>query len=321
VILVTGAAGFIGSCLIQRLNQLGRNDLVVVDNAFTAKKAANLESKSWTLKLQREELPAWLHENHQQVEWIYHFGARTDTTEQNVELFNELNLGSSKTLWDACSRWSIPFVYASSAATYGLGDLGFEDGHDIVEQLRPLNPYAISKNDFDKWALQQEKSPPFWAGLKFFNVYGPNESHKNMMASVVFHAFNQIKETGQVKLFRSHRPDYQDGEQLRDFIYVQDVLDICLFLRKKGIPSGLINVGTGQSRTFLDLARATFAALNSPAQIKFIDTPMRLRKHYQYRTCANIKKLRTLGYTAPFTPLEDGIRSYIQDYLVPDKKC
>ena len=205
-------------------------------------------------------------------------------------------------------------MYASSAATYGLGEFGYDDNHEIVESLKPLNSYGISKNEFDKWALKQAETPPFWAGMKFFNVYGPNEYHKARMASVIFHAFYQIEKTNSMKLFRSHNPNYKDGEQLRDFIYVKDVVDVLLFMMKKQPTSGIYNLGTGQARSFLDLVKATFKAMNIPENISFIDTPEDIRDKYQYFTEANMQKLINAGYSKPFTSLEQGVSDYV-DYL------
>jgi ADP-L-glycero-D-manno-heptose 6-epimerase len=210
-------------------------------------------------------------------------------------------------------------VYASSAATYGLGEFGYEDNHEIVEQLKPLNPYGDSKNDFDKWALMQERKPYFWAGLKFFNVYGPNESHKKRMASVIFHSYNQIVEKGSVNLFRSHRADYADGGQMRDFVYVKDLVKVCYFLMQHRKDSGLYNLGTGKARSFFDLASATFAAMQKPADIRFIDTPSDIRDTYQYFTEANMTKLHSIGYSEPFYSLENGVKEYVQEYLMQGK--
>jgi ADP-L-glycero-D-manno-heptose 6-epimerase len=207
-------------------------------------------------------------------------------------------------------------VYASSGATYGEGDLGYSDDHELPFKLKPLNPYGESKNDFDKWALSQEKKPYFWAGLKFFNVYGPNEYHKGRMASVVFHAFNQIQASGGMKLFRSHRPDFKDGEQLRDFVYVKDVCSVCLFLMEHRSNSGIYNLGSGKARTFLDLARATFKALGKEEKIEFVDTPADIRDKYQYFTEARMEKLRSIGYDKPFTSLEEGVEDYVGNFLL-----
>lgn len=248
MIVVTGAAGFIGSCLVEGLNRKGYEDLVLVDDFSKEEKAGNLAGKTWSRKVDREAFAEWLDNNHKMVYFIFHIGARTDTTEFDQAIFDKLNLNYTKTVWEQCVDYGIPLVYASSGATYGLGEYGYSDSHSIVGKLKPLNPYGDSKNDFDKWALSQDEAPYFWAGLKFFNVYGPNEYHKGRMASVIFHAFNQIKEHGNVKLFRSHNPEYKDGEQLRDFIYVMDVVDVCLFLMNKKAESGLYNLGTSTLR-------------------------------------------------------------------------
>jgi ADP-L-glycero-D-manno-heptose 6-epimerase len=316
MIIITGAAGFIGSALVRYLNQAGHLNLVVVDEFSRSDKNRNLLNKSFIQKLDREDLFSWLERMHASVDFIFHLGARTDTTEQDNTIFEHLNLGYSQKLWAQCVRYQIPLLYASSAATYGLGELGYNDEHSIVPQLQPLNPYGRSKNDFDRWALQQEKTPPFWAGLKFFNVYGPNEYHKGRMASVIWHTYRQIKETGGMKLFRSHRPDFRDGEQSRDFIYVMDVLKVLYFLCQNRPAHGLYNLGTGQARTFLDLARNTFQAMDQEPNISFVDTPADIRDTYQYFTEANMNKLQSVGYTQPFYSLEEGIADYVQGYLL-----
>ncbi len=316
MIVVTGAAGFIGSVLTGRLNYDGLTDLVLVDDFSNSDKNRNLENKKYTLKIAREEFFEWLDKNHEQVDFVLHIGARTDTTEFDKSVFDKLNLNYTKEVWKRCARYDIPLIYASSAATYGMGELGYNDDHDIVEKLKPLNPYGESKNDFDKWALKQPKQPPFWAGLKFFNVYGPNEYHKGRMASVIFHAFNQIQNTGKVKLFKSHNPDFMDGEQLRDFVYVKDVVNVIIFLMNKRPEPGLYNLGTGKARTFIDLAKSTFEALDKQPVIEFIDTPVDIRDKYQYFTEANIAKLLAAGYDKPFTSLENGVDDYVRNYLV-----
>ena len=230
MIIVTGAAGFIGSCLVSKLNTKGFKEIILVDDFTNPEKNKNIRNKIYSEKTDRKLFFNWLKRNHKDVRFIFHIGARTDTTELNTAIFDELNLNYSKMMWSACSEYSIPLIYASSAATYGDGTLGYRDDHALIKQLKPLNPYGVSKNDFDKWALQQQQSPPFWYGLKFFNVFGPNEYHKGRMASVIFHSFNQIRENGKVRLFRSHNPEYKDGEQLRDFVYVKDVVDVIFFL-------------------------------------------------------------------------------------------
>ncbi|MBN1253265.1 MAG: ADP-glyceromanno-heptose 6-epimerase, partial [Bacteroidales bacterium] len=259
---------------------------------------------------------AWLDENHKYVQFIFHIGARTDTTEFNVEIFNELNLGYTKQMWKACVEYGLPLVYASSAATYGMGEHGYNDNHDIVNKLKPLNPYGDSKNDFDKWALAQKEKPYFWAGLKFFNVYGPNEYHKARMASVIFHAYNQIKAAEKMKLFRSHNPNFKDGEQIRDFVYVKDVVKVLYFFLNHRKDSGLYNLGTGKARTFLDLVKSTFKAMKIKEDISFIDTPEDIRDKYQYFTEANMAKLKSIGYSETFYSLEKGVEDYVKNYLV-----
>ncbi|MEM1124695.1 MAG: ADP-glyceromanno-heptose 6-epimerase [Bacteroidota bacterium] len=306
MIVLTGAAGFIGSCLLAKLNNEGRYDVVLVDDFSSKAKAHNLQGKKYLLKVHRDQLFDWLRINGSSVSFVYHLGARTDTTEKQRTIFDQLNLTYSKKIWQCCSRHQIPLVYASSAATYGLGEHGFEDNHEVVTQLAPLNPYGVSKNDFDKWALRQSIAPPFWAGLKFFNVYGPNEYHKRRMASVIFHTFIQIRNSGAMKLFQSHRAEVANGAQSRDFIYVKDIVKVCLFLFENRLNSGLLNVGTGQARTFLDLVENTFRALEKTPQISYIPTPQDIRATYQYFTEANIKKLRNWGYTEPFYSLEEG---------------
>lgn len=315
MIVVTGAAGFIGSCLVTRLNKEGLYDLVLVDDFSRDDKVPNLEGKKFSQKIDRDRFMEWFSSNASKVEFVFHIGARTDTTEFDKAVFDRLNVNYSKDIWTICTQHQIPLVYASSAATYGLGESGYSDSHEIVEKLKPLNPYGESKNEFDKWVLRQKSSPPGWWGLKFFNVYGPNEYHKGRMASVIMHAFNQINATGGMKLFRSHNPDYKDGEQLRDFVYVKDVVEVCFFLYRKHPASGLYNLGTGTARTFLDLAKNTFQAMGKEPQITFIDTPADIRDKYQYFTEADMRKLIAAGYSIPFSTLEEGISDYVRNYL------
>ncbi len=319
MIVLTGTAGFIGSVMLQKLNLEGVENVVIVDDFSIKAKENNVKGKSYILKVQRDDFFRWFDENADEIEQVIHLGARTDTTEFDVRIFNRLNLDYSKQIWIRCARHNIPLIYASSAATYGAGEFGYEDNHQVVEKLKPLNAYGNSKNDFDKWALKQEKQPPFWAGLKFFNVYGPNEYHKGRMASVILHAFHQIEETGKVRLFRSHRPDFKDGEQLRDFVYVKDLADVIWFLMHHSQASGLYNLGTGKARTFLDLAKATFAAMGKVSAIEFMDTPKDIRDKYQYFTEANMTKLRAAGYDKPFTSLEAGVDDYVRSYLLTGK--
>ena len=319
MIVVTGAAGFIASCLVSELNNTGIFNLVLVDDFSKHQKDKNLEQKKYLLKVERSQFFNWLHENKSTIKFVFHLGARTDTTEQNVEIFNELNLNYSQKIWQVCTENKIPLIYASSAATYGNGELCYNDDHDIINDLKPLNPYGDSKNDFDKWVINQQSTPPFWAGLKFFNVYGPNEYHKGRMASVIFHSYHQIKNVGTIKLFKSHNPKYNDGGQMRDFIYVKDLISICIFLFVQQNKSGIYNVGTGKAETFLELANSTFLALGIKPNIEFIDTPIDIRDKYQYFTEANMSKLRAAGYDKPFSTLEEGVQDYVANYLLPAK--
>jgi ADP-L-glycero-D-manno-heptose 6-epimerase len=230
-----------------------------------------------------------------------------------------LNVEYSQHIWQYCTESSIPLVYASSAATYGSGELGYEDDHRLVDQLKPMNPYGISKNEFDKWVLAQTRTPPHWYGLKFFNVYGPNEYHKGRMASVIFHSYNQILQNGFVKLFKSHKPEFEDGKQLRDFIYVKDIVKVCFWLMQKLPASGIYNLGTGRARSFDDLVKATFAGLHKEPFIKYINMPEDIRDKYQYFTEATMEKLRNAGYQDSFYSLEQGIGDYVRNYLTKNE--
>src|SRR5690348_5629191 len=330
-IVITGAAGFIGSCLVSFLNEAGYENLILVDDFSKHEKDVNLEGESFSKKIEREEFFDWLEKENPEIYFFYHIGARTDTTEFDYSVHEHLNVEYSKKVWHYCAQKNVPLVYASSAATYGSGELGYKDDESIIEKLRPLNPYGISKNEFDKWALRQAQddtlrqaqgeSPPKWAGLKFFNVYGPNEYHKGRMGSVIFHSYNQIKKNGFVKLFKSHKKEFKDGEQLRDFIYVKDVLKICFWFLEcwqkdpQTFISGIYNVGTGKARSFNDLVNATFSALDKRTQIEYIDMPEDIRETYQYFTEADMDKIHAAGYSQPFYSLEDGIKDYVISYL------
>lgn len=316
MIVVTGTAGFIASCMVQRLLDDGIRDIVSVDDFSRSEKQRNFKDKSVSQRIDRFLFPDWFAKHAEEVCFVVHLGARTDTTEKSWETLLQLNLDYTKSIWNICSVHHIPLIYASSAATYGDGKLGYCDRHDIVNKLQPLNLYGRSKNEFDKWALAQEHRPPFWAGVKFFNVYGPNEYHKGRMASVILHAFHQINETGKVKLFRSHKKEYQDGMQLRDFVYVKDVVSVLRFLMTTTPSSGLYNIGTGQARAFKDLAAATFRAMEHPENIEYVDMPLDIREKYQYFTEADISKLRAVGYDRPFYTLEEGVKDYVTHYLM-----
>lgn len=326
-ILLTGAAGFIGSYLLGYLNKQGYRNIIIVDDFSDEDKWFNFDGKDFLEKVEREDLFEWLGSSEARpVDHVFHLGARTDTTEFDYSVHQRLNVDYSKKLWAYCKENNIPLVYASSAATYGAGEKGYRDDHSLVKDLVPLNPYGVSKNEFDKWALEQSamgSEPPFWAGLKFFNVYGPNEYHKARMASMVFHGFNQIKKTGSIKLFRSHRPDFRDGEQLRDFIHAEDVARVCTWLMENKeickVPSGLYNLGTGKARSFVDLVTPIFKALGKPVNIEFVDTPEDIRDKYQYFTEAEMNKLRHAGYTQEFLTVEQGVEDYVKNYLEPKK--
>ncbi|MFM2157302.1 MAG: ADP-glyceromanno-heptose 6-epimerase [Bacteroidota bacterium] len=315
MIVVTGAAGFIGSVLVGKLNSIGIENILMVDDFSNEQKKVNWSTKKFSDKMDRAIFLDWFKANSSRVTFVYHIGARTDTTEFNKEIFDELNVNYTKAIWNTCTENNIPLVYASSAATYGGGEQGYADNHAAISSLHPLNPYGWSKQEFDVWALEQSNMPPQWQGLKFFNVYGPNEYHKARMASVIFHAFHQINNTGKVKLFRSHRPDFKDGWQLRDFIYVKDLVNVCVFLMQNKVASGIYNLGTGQARSFYDLADSTFKAMSKATDIEYVDIPADIRDKYQYFTEADMSKLIGQGYNTPFTSLEEGVRDYVSNYL------
>jgi len=315
MIVVTGAAGFIGSYLVNFLNQKDRENIIVVDDFSFPIKNKNLQGKRIVHQIEREEFIPWFEENAAKVTFVFHLGARTNTTEFDEAVLQKLNVEYSKSIWKICAMHKIGLVYASSAATYGLGEYGYKDSEETMNKLEPLNPYGRSKNEFDKWAFAQDTQPPFWAGLKFFNVYGPNEYHKGRMASVILHAHKQIKETGAMKLFQSHNPDYKDGEQMRDFVYVWDLANVMFWMRNKLPENGLYNMGSGEARSFLDLVKATFKAMNTAPSISFIPTPEDIRDKYQYFTEADMNKLKEAGYPHPFHTLEEGVEDYVKKYL------
>lgn len=314
MIIVTGGAGFIGSCVVRSLNEAGCSDIVIVDNISETDKWMNMRNKKYIKYVHKskflEELPTY-----ENVEAIVHMGAQSSTTERDFDYLWENNFEYTKALWNYCAEKHISFIYASSAATYGDGSLGFNDRMDI-DQLLPLNGYGYSKQLFDQWVKHQAKTfPAQYCGLKFFNVYGPNEYFKGSMASMVFHGFNQIKETGKVKLFKSCNPNYKDGGQLRDFVYVKDICKVILWLLVNKHVSGLFNVGTGRAQSFAELAEATFHALDLEPNIEYIDMPEKLRGKYQYYTKAEMSRLYDAGYPFEFMDVEKGVRDYVQGHL------
>lgn len=324
-IVVTGAAGFIASSLVGFLNEKGITNLILVDDFTPIAKCKNWNDKSFIYQIDRSKfidlLPS-LEYKFGGIDAIVHLGAKTDTTEFDYNIHEELNVKYSQSISRYARKNKIPLIYASSAATYGGGENGYIDSHEIVDKLQPLNPYGVSKNEFDKWMLNESEQLEMWAGLKFFNVYGYNESHKGRMASVIFHSFNQIKDKGSVNLFKSHKEGFKDGEQLRDFVYVKDVVNVIYWMLNKMLSgewdssiNGLYNVGTGKARSFYDLAKNTFIAQELEPKINFVDMPIDIREKYQYFTEANIDKLRSIGYDLPFATLEDGVSDYVKNYL------
>jgi ADP-L-glycero-D-manno-heptose 6-epimerase len=313
-ILITGAAGFIASQMAKLLNQKGFKQLYLVDDFSREDKKENFISLQYIELIDREHIQSFFERNIQ-IDFVIHLGARTDTTEMDYSIHEHLNLNYSKIMWEYCTKNNVPIIYASSAATYGNGEFGYDDNHEVIEKLVPLNPYGVSKNEFDKFAIKETTTPPNWYGLKFFNVYGPNENHKGRMASVVYHAYHQIKKTGSLKLFRSHNPNYLDGEQMRDFIYVFDLVKVIFWLMKEKPSSGIYNLGSGKAETFLELGNAVFKALELEPKIDFIDTPEDIREKYQYFTEANMQKLIKSGYTDIFKNIEEGAIDYVKNYL------
>ena len=321
MILVTGGAGFIGSALIWALNQKGYRDIVVVDHLGLGSKWQNLSKRELDFVVPKDQFFTWLtaEEQRSSIEAVFHLGACSSTTERDADYLMQNNVLFSKRLWDYCTERNIPFLYASSAATYGAEELNFSDAPERIAELRPINKYGWSKQLFDGWALRQSKTPAAWFGFKFFNVYGPNEYHKGAQASVVYHAFPQVRERGKLKLFQSYRPDIAHGEQKRDFVYVKDVIKVMLHFWEKAsqIPSGVYNLGTGQPRTFKDLGQAVFAALGQTSNFDWIAMPESLRDQYQYFTAADLTRLRRdAGYVEAFTSLEAGVQDYVENYLL-----
>ena len=306
MILVTGAAGFIGINTILSLNQQGIKDLIVVDHFDLEKKSEKLELFQYYKSLSVNDCETLLKDDGTDIDLVIHLGAITDTTCNDSELLKKLNIDFSKKIWKYCTKNSTPLIYASSAATYGIGNQGFDDDETKISELEPLNKYGKSKNDFDLWAINQPQSPPSWVGLKFFNVYGPYEDNKGKMASVVHWGLRKIYSEKKMNLFKSLHVDFKDGYQTRDFIFVGDVVDIILFFKDNTF-NGIYNVGTGILQPFLVLAETLFDSLEIPRDINYIDMPKALTDIYQYYTSANIDKLRSLGYNKKFTSLKEGI--------------
>jgi ADP-L-glycero-D-manno-heptose 6-epimerase len=315
-ILLTGAAGFIGGHLAHDLQHRLSCQLILSDDFSSASKKANWSDLLEVTCIDRNELLDRLVEGDLKVDWVIHLGARTDTTEFDYSIHERLNLSYSQSIWSYCSRFQIPLIYASSAATYGDGAAGYSDDELMLSSLRPLNPYGLSKHQFDCWAREQPSAPPHWYGLKFFNVYGYREAHKGRMASMVYHGFHQIRETGQVRLFKSHRAGIADGEQKRDFIYVKDIVQVIDWLMRNRPANGIYNLGSGVARSFNDLIGAVFASMGLPTRIEYIDMPADLQETYQYFTEAPMNKLRVAGYSQSFYSLEEGVADYVGKYLL-----
>ncbi|UZT05998.1 ADP-glyceromanno-heptose 6-epimerase [Clostridium sp. LQ25] len=312
-VIITGGAGFIGSCMVRTLNNIGIEDIIIVDNISTSDKWMNMRNKKYITYYHKDEFLEQL-ENLTDVTCIIHMGACSATTERNFDYLWNNNFEYTKALWNYCTEKQISFIYASSAATYGDGKFGFDDCMDI-NKLMPLNGYGYSKQLFDLWAEKQEAHPKQYVGLKFFNVYGPNEYFKGSMASMIYHGFKQIKQNGKIKLFKSYNSNYNNGEQLRDFVYVKDVCEVILWLMNNINVNGLFNVGTGSAQSFQELAEATFHALNLEPNIEYIDMPEQLQEKYQYYTKAEMDKLKSFGYDKPFRNLNDGAEDYVRNHL------
>lgn len=319
MIIVTGGAGFIGSCIVRTLNDAGIEDIIIVDNISTTDKWLNIRNKKYIKYVNKNEFLQELSE-YRNISAIIHMGAQSSTTERDFDYLWKNNFEYTKTLWNYCADNQISFIYASSAATYGNGEQGFDDQMDI-DKLLPLNGYGYSKQIFDQWIKHQAtKFPRQYAGLKFFNVYGPNEYFKGSMASMIFHGYNQIQETGKIKLFKSCNPNYADGGQLRDFVYVKDICSVIYWLLENENVNGLFNVGTGRAQSFRELAEATFCALGLEPNIEYVDMPEHLKKKYQYYTKAEMKKLKDVGYDKEFVNLEIGVKDYVLEHLAKDYK-
>jgi ADP-L-glycero-D-manno-heptose 6-epimerase len=329
MILITGAAGFIGSVIARKLNLQWRQDLILTDRLHDQNKWMNLRKIIYRDYLHADQLMQAPSDFWRNISHIVHMGACSSTTERDVDFLMSNNFAYSKFLWNKACELDIPFIYASSAATYGDGSLGYIDDHQTSAQLIPLNPYGYSKQIFDQWALEHDrnkKAPPRWYGLKFFNVYGPNEYHKGEMRSIVKKSYEQIQTKGAVKLFKSHRSDFKHGEQLRDFVYVMDAADIVIKILAsdtlRSNHNGIYNLGTGKARSFLDLTNAVFKSLGKKPEIEFIDMPESIRAQYQYFTEAKMQKIQNIFPDQNFSSLESGVQDYVQNYLMKgDQNC
>jgi ADP-L-glycero-D-manno-heptose 6-epimerase len=321
MIVITGGAGFIGSCLAWKFNEMGRSDLLLVDDRGTeSPKAENLRKRKYADYFEKNDFLKILAGGrlNREIEAIFHLGACTDTTETNKEFLWETNYDYSRRLAEWAVKEGKRFIYASSAATYGDGERGYSDAREGIPRLRPLNLYGLSKQVFDEWVLEKKLEKKF-AGLKFFNVFGPNEYHKGDMRSMVHKGYGQIKKDGRIRLFKSYRKGVADGEQKRDFVYVKDVLAVILWFWDHPQAGGIFNLGTGKAETWLSLVRAIFKAMGKPEVIEFVEMPPAIRDKYQYWTEADLGNLRRAGCAHPFLALEDGVRDYIQNHLeTPD---
>ena len=320
MLVVTGGAGFIGSVLAAALNEAGRSELVIVDRFGHDDKWRNIAKRDFFEIVPVEALHSWLERFGGEVEAIFHLGAISATTFTDADEIIAKNLNYSIALWRWCAAAKRPLIYASSAATYGDGTAGFDDagGIDAFKRLRPMNLYGWSKHAFDLWALRQAvagAAPPHWAGLKFFNVFGPNEYHKGDMMSLVAKNYRKVAAGETIRLFKSHRPDYRDGEQRRDFVYAKDCVAAMLWLWRQGRDSGIYNIGSGEARSFLDLMNALGTACGRAPNIEFVDIPPEIRPNYQYFTEATLTRLRQAGYNAPFTPLEAAVTDLVTHHL------